>query len=44
MSGRRSRNKGARVERAIVARLQKLGLDAQRVPLSGSAGGLFGGS
>lgn len=43
MSGRRSRNKGARVERAIVHALQAEGFDAARVPLSGAAGGRFSG-
>jgi Holliday junction resolvase len=43
MSGRRSRDKGARVERGIVRALQAEGFAAQRVPLSGSAGGRFAG-
>jgi len=43
MSGRRSRNKGARVERAIVQALQADGFAATRVPLSGAAGGRFAG-
>ena len=38
----RSRAKGDRFERACVDRLKDLGLAAQRVPLSGAAGGLFG--
>jgi Holliday junction resolvase len=37
--GRRSRDKGNRGERAIVAILQDSGFAAERVPLSGSAGG-----
>ena len=37
MSGRRSRNKGARTERSIVNALQASGLAAVRVPLSGAA-------
>jgi Holliday junction resolvase len=41
--GRRSRDKGARVERSIVAALQAAGLAAVRVPLSGAAGGRFSG-
>ena len=36
--GRRSRDKGNRAERAIVAFLQDRGFAAERVPLSGSAG------
>jgi hypothetical protein len=43
MSGRRSREKGARVERAIVHALQAEGFAAARVPLSGAAGGRFAG-
>jgi Holliday junction resolvase len=43
MSGRASRDKGSRVERAIVALLQAHAFAAQRVPLSGSARGRFGG-
>ena len=43
MSGRRSRNKGARTERAIVQALQAKGYAAARVPLSGAAGGRFAG-
>jgi Holliday junction resolvase len=39
--GRRSRDKGNRVERAIVRALQNKGLGAERVPLSGSAGGSY---
>ena len=41
--GRRSRDKGNRVERAIVRALQNAGLGAERVPLSGSAGGSYCG-
>lgn len=36
------RQKGDRFERACVNRLKELGIDAQRVPLSGAAGGQFG--
>lgn len=36
MSGRHSRNKGARIEREVVNLLQELGLAAERVPLSGA--------
>ena len=43
MSGRSSRNKGLRVEREIVNELKELGVDAERVPLSGAAGGSFSG-
>ncbi len=39
--GRSSRDKGNRVERAIVRALQDHGLGAERVPLSGSAGGSY---
>jgi hypothetical protein len=41
--GRASRDKGNRCERAIVRLLQEHGLAAERVPLSGSARGRFGG-
>ena len=41
--GRRSRDKGNRVERLIVRLLQDAGLGAERVPLSGSAGGSYVG-
>lgn len=41
--GRRSRDKGNRTERAIVRVLQDHGLGAERVPLSGSAGGSYAG-
>jgi Holliday junction resolvase len=41
--GRASRDKGSRVERAIVALLQEHAFAAQRVPLSGAARGRFGG-
>ena len=43
MSGRRSRNKGARTERSIVNALQANGIAAVRVPLSGAVGGRFAG-
>jgi Archaeal holliday junction resolvase (hjc) len=39
--GRRSRQKGDRAERALVRILQEAGFAAERVPLSGSAGGRF---
>ena len=41
--GRASRQKGNRTERAIVRLLQEHGFAAERVPLSGSARGRFGG-
>ena len=43
MSGRASRDKGNRAERAIVKFLQDRGFAAERVPLSGSAGGSYVG-
>ncbi len=43
MSGRKSRNKGARIEREIVTLHRELGIHAERVPLSGACGGSFGG-
>jgi Holliday junction resolvase len=39
MSDRRSRSKGARTDRGIVAALQAHCLAAVRVPLSGAVGG-----
>ena len=39
--GKAPRRKGDRVERAIVRALQEHGLGAERVPLSGSAGGSY---
>jgi len=39
--GRRSRDKGNRAERAIVHFFQDRGFAAERVPLSGSAGGSY---
>jgi hypothetical protein len=41
--GRRSRDKGNRRERALVRFLQARGFVAERIPLSGSAGGRFRG-
>jgi hypothetical protein len=41
--GRRPRDKGSRAERALVRVLQGRGFAAERVPLSGSAGGRFAG-
>jgi Holliday junction resolvase len=43
MSGRRSRDKGARSERALVKFLQNAGFAAERVPLSGATGGRYVG-
>jgi hypothetical protein len=39
--GRASRNKGNRAERALVRLLQENGFAAERVPLSGAAGGSY---
>jgi hypothetical protein len=41
--GARPRQKGARAERALVRLLQAAGFAAERIPLSGSAGGSFVG-
>lgn len=41
--GRRSRDKGNRSERALVKFLQDRGFAAERVPLSGAAGGRYVG-
>jgi hypothetical protein len=41
--GRRPRNKGRRLEQQLVAFLQRAGIAAERVPLSGAAGGRFSG-
>jgi hypothetical protein len=41
--GRASRDKGARIERALVAALQCRGFAAERVPLSGAVRGRFSG-
>ena len=43
MSGARCRRKGRRIELELVHRLQEAGFAAQRIPLSGSAGGKFRG-
>lgn len=42
-SGRSQRQKGDRVERKIRKLIEEIGLPCSRVPLSGSAGGLFAG-
>ena len=41
--GRMSRSKGSRVEREFVNKLRDSGVYAERVPLSGAAGGQFSG-
>jgi len=43
MNAKNRRNKGNRVEREIVAKLNDAGIPAERVPLSGAAGGSFTG-
>ncbi len=43
MSGRKSRNKGMRFEREVVALLQQYGRASERVPLSGMHGGKYSG-
>jgi len=43
MSGRKSKQKGYRAENALVHLHQAMGIPAERVPLSGAAGGLFSG-
>ena len=43
MGGRASRDKGNRAERAVVKFLQDRGFAAERVPLSGAAGGSYVG-
>lgn len=42
MSGRAPKQKGDRLERAVVTLLKAHGVDAKRVPLSGSAAGYPG--
>lgn len=41
--GKASRDKGLRFERALVNTCQEVGLAAERIPLSGAAGGSFCG-
>jgi Holliday junction resolvase len=41
MSGRKSRDKGLRIEREVVHAFQARGIAAERIPLSGAAGGRF---
>jgi hypothetical protein len=43
LGGRKSRDKGNRAERSLVRALQDRGFAAERVPLSGSAGGSYSG-
>lgn len=43
MSGKFSRDKGARREREVVAMHREIGVHAERVPLSGAAGGRYSG-
>jgi Holliday junction resolvase len=43
MSGRQSRDKGSRTERAIVSALCAAGIAAKRVPMCGACGGRFAG-
>lgn len=43
MSGKKSRDKGARFEREVVNFHKELGLDAERVPLSGALKGSYAG-
>jgi len=43
MSGKASRDKGARREREFVNLLKKEGIKAERVPLSGACGGSYSG-
>jgi Holliday junction resolvase len=43
MGGRSPRQKGNRAERALVRYLQQQGFAAERIPLSGAAGGSFCG-
>lgn len=43
MAGRKHKQKGDRVERKIVALHKAAGIMAERIPLSGAAGGSFSG-
>lgn len=43
MNARGRKAKGSRIEREIVAMHQKLGMEAERVPLSGALGGAYSG-
>jgi hypothetical protein len=41
--GKKSRDKGYRLEHELVLKLNEMGFNAERVPLSGGAGGSFTG-
>jgi len=41
--GKKSKDKGYRLEHELVEKLKELGLQAERIPLSGQAGGSFSG-
>jgi hypothetical protein len=41
--GAKSKRKGYRLEHELVEKLRELGFQAERIPLSGQAGGLFSG-
>jgi len=41
--GRKSKDKGYRLEHELVEKLKELGFSAERIPLSGQAGGSFSG-
>lgn len=41
--GKKSKDKGYRLEHELVERLKELGFNAERVPLSGRSGGSFSG-
>lgn len=41
--GKSQRDKGARIERKVVALLEQVGIEAERMPLSGAAGGSYSG-
>jgi len=41
--GKKSRDKGYRLEHELVMKLKEMGFNAERIPLSGGAGGSFSG-
>lgn len=41
--GKKSRDKGYRLEHELVLKLKEMGFKAERIPLSGGAGGSFSG-
>lgn len=41
--GKKSRDKGYRLEHELVEKLKEMGLSAERIPLSGAVGGSFSG-